>query len=354
MGNSISYFDGMNQYVGLLPNMATYNNSYTLPYPPSKPGFTFDSWLEDATDIKLKANISILWPFDKPVNLFAIFIANSYNVSYYSNISQNPILSSISITYNNTYIFPTPPSYTGYTFNGWYLNSGLTGTVYSSGTQIKWTFAENKSLYAKFIEQSYSLTYSLDGGTLTGQPSSVKYNSVYSIPSPTKKTYTFNGWYTDSNLITPIASSGTWTLTSDLTLYAKFTINAGYDLTYNTNDIGGTGKTYNTVIFESTPIIPIPKAVGYIFNGWYDSISGGTKKINNDGTGGYTMPAAATTLFAQWTPLSGIRLSYLQDTYGIINNDNKISISEYQNRISKYPSSRTALSGDFKGKGPDL
>jgi uncharacterized repeat protein (TIGR02543 family) len=349
---SISYFDGDNIYSDLSPKTIYFNSTYTFPTP-TKTGYTFNGWYNN---VYLSGNIfsggtKITWTYILNQRFYAKFTANTYTITYYDN---ETVLSSSSATYNTTYSFTSAPK-EGYTFNGWYENSNLTGTVYFSNSLITWTFAENKSFYAKFIEKSYSLTYNLDGGTLTGQPSSAIYNSYYSIPSPTKTNYTFNGWYIDSDFRTPISSSGTWTLTSNQILYAKFTINAGYDLTYNTNGIGGTSKTYNTVIFESTPIIPIPKAVGYTFNGWYDSISGGTKKINNDGTGVYTMPAATTTLYAQWTVKSNVRLSDLRDTYpniSVINN--RILMSAYQSSISKAASSRTALKADFIGKGPDL
>lgn len=283
MGNAISYYDGFTP-VNQLPSNAEYNKPITLlPLPPKIGYDIFDGWYEPDTGTLFKANIEIIWPFNRAVYLYATYIANTYTIAYYDGTIQYTgatALSPTTATYNNNYTFPSPTKI-GYTFDGWYFNSNLTGSAYSAGRTITWNFTANQ------------------------------------------------------------------------TLYVKFTINS-YDLTYNTNSIGGTSKTYNAVIFNSTPTIPIPKAVGYTFNGWYDSATGGTKKINNDGTGGYTMPAAATTLYAQWTPLSDIRLSYLQDTYGIINNDNKISISEYQSSISKTALSRTALSADFKGKGPNL
>jgi hypothetical protein len=420
-----TFFDGSTQYTSLSKSV-TYNTFVLAPLV-TKVGYTFDGWYtaSNFSGTRYIGNTTFLWRFQTPVKFYAKFVANQYNTVYYYGTSQ--LTSYIYIDYNSIYTFISEIPNPGYTFNGWYDNSNLSGTIYLAGSTITWTFTENKIFYAKYSASSYSLTYSLnggtltgqpssviynsiysipsptkshytfngwyidsglttsiassgtwtltsnqilyakytgnlysltyslDGGTLTGQPSSVNYNSVYSIPSPTKTNYTFNGWYIDSDLTTSIASSGTWTITSNQTLYAKFTLSA-YDLIYNTNGIGGiTSKTYSAVIFGSTPIIPIPKAVGYTFNGWYDSATGGTKKINNDGSGGYTMPGAVTTLYAQWTPLPNIRFSYLQNTYGNINNDgNKISLSEYQSSISKQSLSRTALSADFRGKGPDI
>lgn len=42
------------------------------------------------------------------------------------------------------------------------------------------------------------------------------------------------------------------------------------------------------------------------------------KKINNDGSGGYTMLNTATTLYAQWNNNTCIILTDLRDTFGEI------------------------------------
>ena len=286
----------------------------------------------------------------------------TYTIQYYDGATEYTgatALSPASINYDVVYNSPTPAK-TGYTFNGWYTEYALSTPA---RTAQAWTYTTNQIFYAKFTANSYTLIYNLDGGTITNNPTTVTYDASYDLKIPTKTNYTFNGWYSDSNKTTSISTSGTtWKLTSVNNIYAKFTIN-GYDLTYNTNNIGGAGKTYNTVIVGTTlttltsPPIHIPKAFGYTFNGWYDSQSGGNKKINSDGTGvsgSYTMPAAATTLYAQWTVKSDVRLSYLDATFGNIAGNSKISISEYQNSILKTASTRTALKADFIGKGPNL
>ena len=282
-------------------------------------------------------------------------IRNMYNdsESYSSGTYANLQLGTTYI-YNNVAF--TLPFYalTGYNNLQWNTKSDLTGTNYN--LLASYTTNSSVNFYIKKTGITYTLNYNLNSGSLPNNPAtiSVIYGSSYTIPSPTRTNYTFNGWYTDSSLQTTINSSGTWSLTTVTNLYAKFTVN-GYNLTYNTNGIGGTNKTYNTVIVGTTPTIPIPKAFGYTFNGWYDAVSGGTKKINSDGSGEYTMPAVATTLYAQWTVKSDVRFSYLENTYGnIIAGNNRISISEYQSSISKPTSSRTALKADFIGKGPNL
>lgn len=260
----------------------------------------------------------------------------------------------LSITYGSILSFPhseNSPIKTGYTFYGW--NDGL--TTYSPSEYFTYTFTTGKTYTARWTAITYIAYYAANNGTSTPPQDYVNYDVIYILPAAISRTgYTFNGWKTGTETPRAAGSYFTWKYTANTTFTAQWTVNS-YALTYNTNSFGGTGKTFNSVIFETTPTIPIPKAVGYTFNGWYDAQSGGTKKINSDGTGGYTMPAVATTLYAQWTDKSDVRFSYLRDTYpdiSVINN--RILMSAYQSSISKAASSRTALKSDFKGKGPNL
>ena len=69
-----------------------------------------------------------------------------------------------------------------------------------------------------------------------------------------------------------------------------------YTLTLDVND-GETAATTHRVLQSATFTLPIPTRAGYHFAGW-NTVEGGTG--TNYPAGGYTMPAAATTLYAQW------------------------------------------------------
>ena len=244
---------------------------------------------------------------------------------------------------------------TGYTVK-WNTQLNGLGTSYNIDETI--TISSSFNLYEITTPISYTLIYNLDGGSIINNPATVTYDALYDLKIPTKTNYTFNSWYSDSNKITPISTTGTWQLTTVTNLYAKFTIN-GFNLIYNTNSVGGTGKTFNTVIVgsalttTSTPVnIPIPRAVGYTFNGWFNASIDGIKKINSDGSGGYTMPASETTLYARWTNNTVIKFSDLQNTYvDIILN--RTLLSAYQSKAGKTPRATTSFN-NFKGKGPNL
>ena len=79
-----------------------------------------------------------------------------------------------------------------------------------------------KPTNTEFEEGSYSIHYELDGGTCSNCKSTYKEtDNDYTLPTPTKNTYVFKGWYTESsftNKITNIPSGST----GNKTYYAKW------------------------------------------------------------------------------------------------------------------------------------
>ena len=114
-------------------------------------------------------------------------------------------------------ILPTPTK-TGYTFDGWYSDVGLTNKIGDAGG----TYNPDKSvtLYAKWIKNTYTIAYTLNGGSSgTYAPSTGTYDSDVRISNPTKTVtvtgnanstgasvgnatsanQTFSGWTTSSS-----------------------------------------------------------------------------------------------------------------------------------------------------------
>jgi uncharacterized repeat protein (TIGR02543 family) len=337
-----------------LPATINYNSTLTIPATaPTRAGYTFAGW-KTGSESNKAAGSSFTWNYIADTTFTAQWTVNTYAASWSTNGGSANPPNSIA-TYGVSLAIPaTAPTKTGYAFTGW--NDGIT-TTYTSA--FNYNYASDKTFTAQWTANTYTLIYNLNSGTLPNNPTSitVTYGSAYNIPAPARTNYTFNGWYTDNSLQTTIASSGTWSSTTVTNLYAKFTIN-GFNLIYNTNSVGGTGKTFNTVIVgsalttTSTPAyIPIPKAVGYTFNGWFNNISGGSLIIST-GTPGYTMPASEITLYAQWTNNTSIKFSDLQNTYVDIST-NRNALSAYQSKVGKVSRAITSFN-NFKGKGPDL
>ena len=127
-----------------------------------------------------------------------------------------------------TYSAPTTPTKTGYTFEQWYQEEGLTNPV-------DWTAAvsENKEYYANWTAKTTTVSFNQNSGT-GGQTSSVTATYGQAMPTPittpTREGYTFGGYYdgaggTGTQYYTSTgASNRNWDKeNTTYTLYAKWT-----------------------------------------------------------------------------------------------------------------------------------
>ena len=102
------------------------------------------------------------------------------------------------------------PTRTGYAFGGWYTNEELTGDAV---TTIAQGSTGNMELWARWTP-FYTITYHLDGGTLTTDYDGYTVESpAITLDKPTRSGYAFGGWYTNEELtgdaVTTIAQGST-------------------------------------------------------------------------------------------------------------------------------------------------
>ena len=215
----------------------------------------------------------------------------NYVVNYNTNGGSCPN-STKTVVYGEQYGPLCNPTKAGYKFVGWYRESSLSNEVIAT-TIFK---NETDTLYAKWAEDSYTVTFNGNGGTPDTATKNVIYLSTYgSLPSASRNGHTFAGWYTSSSGGTKVNSTDTYNLTSDQTLYAHWNANS-YTITLNANG-GSVSSTSVSVTYLSTyGSLPTPTRGGYSFLGWYTAASGGTK-INSTDTYSLT---TGQTLYAQW------------------------------------------------------
>ena len=212
------------------------------------------------------------------------------------------------------------PVKTGYVFTGWRVVSAPdAGTNWVDANGVgeykediatgKVTIPANKigdvTLEPMWTPDTYTLSYNPNGGN--GVPA-VEYGIEDSItlPSTTKKGYTFTGWSVfsnEGNWIKEIyyAGEAVTGMYGDVTLVANWD-KTNYVITLNAN--GGTvspeALNYN---FESEVALPVPSRTGYSFDGWRvsyvaDGASWETDKVYTD-----ALPQGQygnMTLEAQW------------------------------------------------------
>lgn len=189
------------------------------------------------------------------------------------------------------------PSKTGYTFKGWYSDEKLTKKV----TEIKKGTTGNKTFYAKWAANKYTIKYNANGGTGSMKSlSDVTYNKnvTLSANSFKKSGMVFLGWntkkdgsgkaYENKTSVKNLTSKNNATVT----LYAQW----GYKLSYNLNGGKNNPKNPSTYSKNSSTIkLFEPTRKGYKFMGWY-SDKGLTKKVTEIKKGS----TGNKTLYAKW------------------------------------------------------
>ena len=148
-------------------------------------------------------------------------ITNEYNhppltVSFEKN--NGSAVDKQSVSYGSTVAKPSNPTRAGYTFKGWYADQAL-----SKAYSFRSTVTQDLTLYAKWSEASYTVTFEPNGGS-TVAAQDLTYGSKVTKPAnPTRVGYTFVGWFTDAKLTKAYDFSSE--VTGDLTLYAKWQAN---------------------------------------------------------------------------------------------------------------------------------
>lgn len=134
--------------------------------------------------------------------------------------------SSITVTNGKTYSSLPTPTRSGYTFDGWYTAT-TGGDKVTSSTKVN--LKKNQTLYAHWkkkgeTKKTYTVTFNPNGGTVNQKTKKVEANGVIgSMPTPTRKGYTFHGWSTSQSGAGMLLTTGDEMLVNkNTTLYAQW------------------------------------------------------------------------------------------------------------------------------------
>ncbi|WP_287045762.1 InlB B-repeat-containing protein [Treponema sp.] len=185
------------------------------------------------------------------------------------------------------------PEKSGFTFIGWYLDSGL-----NTKAVFPLVISKDTTLYAAY-KQNFTITFETNGGSAVNPVSCYVLNEC---PESTKTDKSLGGWYLDPECTDEKKVTFPFYPTEDVTLYAKW-VSEMYTITYNSN--GATGGTVpETVQVEkgSSFIISANTGnltkTGYAFTKWSTSIDGTSGQSYAPG---YSLtPSKNMTLYAQW------------------------------------------------------
>jgi uncharacterized repeat protein (TIGR02543 family) len=189
--------------------------------------------------------------------------------------------------------------------------SGLTnGTIYKFKT-VAYNVTGNATA-ASFSSTAtpgpYTVIYNINGGT-SGAISNGSYNlgTPLTLPTPTRTSYTFAGWYDTTTAGSLIGVAGaSYSPSTNITIYARWT-GIAYTITYYSN--GATSGTVPApgsftaggVAYSVSDNTGTLARTGYTFGGWDTTTAG-------NGTS-YAVNASYSTnaninLYAKWTPVA--------------------------------------------------
>ena len=194
-----------------------------------------------------------------------------------------------------------------------YAASNQTGVAdfeiasYRELVQISSGLTSSATRKIESFDNLYTITYHLNGGSLSaGTTLQESFTRKSTITLPTSTTisrdyYNFGGWYTDSNFTTGNEISTVSNITTNLDVYAKFTIK-DYSISFISN--GGTilesiPSSYTYV--SDTILLPEPQRNNYVFRGWFLEEDFSGERQRELATGSY----GEKTYYAKWLEHSG-------------------------------------------------
>ena len=283
---------------GSATNPTTYNvetGAITLNNP-TRADYDFVGW--SGTGLSGTNNKSVTIPAASYGNrsYTANWTPKNYSISYTMNggSATNPTSYNVetnSFTLNN-------PTRANYDFVGW-SGTGLTGSNNKTVTITKGS-SGNRSYTANFSPTSYSISYTLNGGSATNPTSYTVESNNFTLNNPSRSYYDFSGWGG-----TGLTGTGNKTVTiaqgsTGARSYTAYWTPTNYSISYTLNggSVSGNPTSYN--IESNAFTLNNPTRANYNFTGWSGTGLSGT------GNKSVTVPkgsAGNRSYTANWAPI---------------------------------------------------
>jgi len=197
----------------------------TLPTP-TRTHYVFAGWYSDAGLTSRIGDAGASYAPSSSGSAYASWASENYTMTYnYNSATSGNGLASSGSTFGGMPITLPSPARTKYVFAGWYSDSGLTSRIGGAGD--RYSLSANGQAYAKWTA-IYTVTFAYRSATSGNSVVSAQFTAggtPITLPSPTRTSYTFNGWYSDPALTLRIGGAGDrYSPSSDASVYAKWTL----------------------------------------------------------------------------------------------------------------------------------
>ena len=260
--------------------VVAYNSSYGDLPKAERTGYSFIGWFteKDGGDNVMSEEVVKI---TEDQTLYAHWNINQYTLTF--EVNGGSACGEIKQDYNTAVVLPKPTR-TGYSFVHWCSDTDL-AKEYTETTMP----AEDKTLYALWTINQYTITFVFNNGT-ENEVRTLVFNQEIVYPEGVEKTgYTFIKWENKQDRMPA----------ENITITAQWVANV-YTVTFDVNGgnaLSESEKTRNVTYDSTYGDLPTPTKEGYGFDGWFTEAEEGEKinsttviKILND-----------QTIYAHWT-----------------------------------------------------
>ena len=253
----------------------------------SKIDYVFAGWNTKSDGSGTTYDEGTTFSVNKNITLYAKWLPKICTITYDSNFATDGTVPTAQQAERNTKVMIKGNTGVlikeGYTFNGWNTATDGTGDTYNSNMYYK--ISTNLTLYAKWAENKYTITYDANSATEGNAPSpQIKSHGIditlsLNTGALERAGYYLEGWNTksDGSGIT-YAIGESYSENDDIILYAKWHSNT-YTLTYDGNG-NEKGTVPNPRKVTPSMLTTIDnnysnlKKNGFIFCGWNTASDG--------------------------------------------------------------------------------
>ena len=246
------------------PRTLAYGQTYGELPVLEKAGYTFEGWFDGDAEITAETVLNKMADH----TLTAKFSLITYGLTYHgveAGTHSNPAAYST----EDGIVLNAPDSRMGYTFSGWYASADFSGEAV---TRIEKGETGEKSFYAKWTENTYTVVFQANNGTAEEVTRSILYTGTLMENTFQHAGYTFLGWTDGANTYTADTQLSQILTAGMNTVYLRAVWQKQrYTITYVGVESGEHSNATEYTVDDAVSLGAPNDRVGYTFQGWYDN-----------------------------------------------------------------------------------